>query len=184
MRFLESVFGALADRSSDELIGALLVATVLAGAMAGLYALGRRRASNPTVFVGGLVLASAVFCMALTTGYIEYRAPSLSNPGSTPFQPAWAGWAQNGQDRKFAPVPWGHSRSSWSSGFHIVVAADLDHDGRITQEDVASLLQRADTDGDGSVDFVDIDRILSFRFSFEKHSPWFNHRAGPGKRSR
>ena len=90
MRFLNSVFGALVDRSSDELIGALLVATVVAGVMAGLYALGRRRASNPAVFVGGLVLASEVFCMALTTGYYEYRAPSLGNRGPTPFQPAWA----------------------------------------------------------------------------------------------
>jgi hypothetical protein len=184
MRFLESVFGALVDRSSDELIGALLIAAVVAGVMAGVYALGLRRASNTPVFVGGLVLASEVLCMTLTIGYIEYTSPSLSGPGSTPFRPAYARWSPDGQDRNSLPPPWAFSPAGWSSGFRIVVAADVDRDGRLTPEEAMALVHSADMDGDGSVDFVDIDRILSFRSSFEERRPWFNRAASPGKPSR
>ena len=184
MRFLKSVFAALVDRTSDELIGALLVASAVAVVIAGLYAIGRRKAANSHIFIGGMVLASEILCMSLTAGYLEYRSPSLSEPGAMPFRPAYAGWSPGGQDGTLLPPPFGPSPPGWSSGFQIVAAADEDRDGRLTREEFASLVQKADTDGDGSVDSVDIDRILSFRFSFGERHPWFNRSADPGKRSR
>src|SRR5262249_50323687 len=51
-----------------------------------------------------------------------------------------------------------------SSGFRVVVVADENHDGRLTPEEAARLVRKADTDGDGSVDFHDIDRLILSSF--------------------
>jgi hypothetical protein len=180
MRFLEAVSGAVVDRPIDELIGALLVATVVAIVMTGLYALGRRRVSNPPVLVGGLVLASGVLCMTLTAGYIEYRAPNLSTTGWAPVQPPRPGWPpNNGPDRNSTPGPRGSSASRWLHGFHFVAAADEDRDGRVTLEEVTALLRRADLDGEGSVDFADIDRAVVNHF-FANFTPTGAPSAAPG----
>ena len=55
------------------------------------------------------------------------------------------------------------SGPGWSSGFHVVVAADEDRNGRLTPDEAALLVRKADTDGDGTVDFRDIDRWIMSR---------------------
>lgn len=81
MRFLESLSDALLERSPEELIGALLIAALIAIAMAGIYALGRRNSIASPSFVGGLVLCANALCMALAAGCIEHGKAN-GNSGS------------------------------------------------------------------------------------------------------
>jgi len=158
MRFLESTSDAILNRSPQELIGALLIAAAVAIVVAGLYALGLRKSSPSPSFVGGLGLTAGAVCMALAAGYIEYAETDWTlrsavshppPPRSTPGGPGRAG-----------PSPWGSFGPGWSSGFRFVVAADENRDGRLTPEEVARLVRKADTDGDGSVNFRDIDLLI------------------------
>jgi hypothetical protein len=163
MRFLQSISDAILNRSPDELIGALLIAAVVAMVVAGLYALGRRKSSPSPTFVGGLCLAAGASCMALAAGYIEYAesdGPSVSEPN----RPAPSSWPPLGPGRVTPPRNWGVFGPGWSSGFLVVVAADENRDGRLTSEVVTRLVRNADTDGDGSVNFRDIDRLIANRF--------------------
>jgi hypothetical protein len=161
MKYLTSIADAVVDRSPETLIGALLVATAIALVMAGLYALRRRKAPCSPTFVGLLAFASGVSCMALGAGYIEYKAQEMKSvPKGTP--PVFAGWP--GPPPQNPPQgPWGLYGAGWSSGFHTVVAADENRDGRLTLEELTLLIRRADTDGDGSVDSRDIDRVIMYR---------------------
>lgn len=163
MRFLRSIVDAILDRSPEELIGALLIASAVAIVMAGLYVLGRRKALCSPTFVGLLALAAGVSCMALAAGYIEY-ATRYRNSGLAATSPVFPGWPFSGPGRNVPPRPWGFYGAGWSSGFHVVVAADEDRDGRLTSEEVVRLVRKADSDGDGSVDFRDIDREIVRRF--------------------
>ena len=158
MRFLKSLFDAIVERSPEELIGALLIATAIAIVMAGLYALGRRKSSPSPSFVGGLLLFTGSLCMALTAGYIEY-AETDWNSESVTSQPGPARWLPGGP-RPATPPPWAFPGAGWSSGYHVIVAADENHDGLLTKDEAASLVQKADSDGDGSVDFHEIDRLI------------------------
>ena len=91
MRFLESLSDALLERSPEELIAALLIAALIAIAMAGIYALGRRNSIASPSFVGGLVLCANALCMALAAGYIEHGKANW-NSGSAGNNPSPANW--------------------------------------------------------------------------------------------
>lgn len=163
MRFLESVSVAMLNRSPEELIVALLVAAAVGAVVAGLYALGRRKSSPSPTFVGGLCLGAGATCMVLAAGYVEYASidwdlSSAANHGTPPR------WPPGGPGRMTPPPPWNSLGAGWSSGFHIVVAADENRDGRLTAEEVARMVRKADTDGDGSVNSRDIDRLIGDRF--------------------
>jgi hypothetical protein len=180
MRFLESLSDAILSRSSEELIGALFIAAAAAAVVAGLYALGRRKSSPSPSFVGGLSLAAGASCMALAAGYIEYAETDWTL-GPVANHPAPARWPAGGPGRAPLPPPGSLSRAGWSSGFHVVVAADENRDGRLTPEEVARLVRDADTDGDGSVNFRDIDRLIASRFRppfppFRHPATWTNDR--------
>jgi hypothetical protein len=165
MRFLESLSDAMLNRSPEELIGALLIAGAVASVVAGLYALGRRKSSPSPSFVGGLSLAARASSMALAAGYIEYAKTDWTlGPAANHPHPAPARWPPGGPGRAPLPPPWSLFGAGWSSGFHVVVAADENRDGRLTPEEVARLVRNADTDGDGSVNFRDIDRLIASRF--------------------
>src|SRR5260221_6934649 len=69
---LQSTLNAVLDRSPKELLGGVLVALALAIAMAGLYALGRRKVGEPLTLVVGLMLFANVAAMALAIGYLEH----------------------------------------------------------------------------------------------------------------
>jgi len=185
MKYLESTITAILNRSPEELIGALLLAAAVAIVMAGFYALARRKSSPSPTVVGGLALAAGVACMALAAGYIEYAETDRNSGSGTvpaayavrpPFGPGWA----------MPPAQFGNSGAGWSSGFHVVVAADEDGDGRLTVDELARLVLRADTDGDGLVNFRDIDQLIADRFRPGSQRPGFTDaeakdRGGPGR---
>jgi hypothetical protein len=163
MRFLESISNAILKRSADELIATLLIAAAIACVMAGFYALRRRKLSPSPAFVGGLALGAGLVGMTLVAGYLEYveAQPSAGlgvMPDTYPRRPpAGTIWPA-------APGPLGSYGGGWSSGFHVVVAADEDGDGRLHVDELTRLVLRADTDGDGLVNFRDIDRLIASRF--------------------
>jgi hypothetical protein len=159
MGFLGSVADGVLDRSAEELIGAIFVAAAVALVMAGLYWLGRRKAMESPSFVGALAFAAGVACMAVVLGHIEQTAASqVSGTGLfAPFPPKPTRGPINLAKQPLPPAFYG---AGWSSGFHVVLAADEDHNGRLTRDEVDRLVQKADTDGDGSVDFRDIDRLI------------------------
>ncbi len=90
MEYLNSVGDAVVDRSLQELIGAIMVALALALAMAGLYALGRRKVSDSAMLVTCLTIISSVASMALTGGYLAALAKrqrqeiKVASPGGFP----------------------------------------------------------------------------------------------------
>ena len=99
--------------------------------------------------------------MALTAGYIEYVETAERNSSVVPSR---SRTCEHGRQvrrvRSHRRHPGISSWPGWSSGFHVVVAADENRDGRLTPEEAARLVRKADTDGDGSVNFVDIDRLI------------------------
>jgi hypothetical protein len=192
MRFFESILDAILKRSAEELIGALFIVAALGIVMAGCYAVYRKKSSPSPSFVGGMALPGFALCMVFTAGYVEYEAsdwgrkPSVIQPASGrvwPGSPRWGfvslgaqgsdraaektGSPSRDRRRPFSqaalPHPWSVSGTGWSSGFHIVVAADENRDGRLTPDEAARLVRKADTDGDGSVNFRDIDRLIASR---------------------
>ena len=159
MRFVESISDAILNCSPEELIGALIIAATVALVVAGFYALRRRKSSPSPTFVGSLGLAAAASCMALSAGYIEYAETNRTS-GSGWRDPA-APKSPPGVPRQIKPPsPRSSFGPGWSAGFHVVVAADENRDGRLTPEEVVRLVKEADTDGDGSVNFRDIDRLV------------------------
>jgi hypothetical protein len=170
MRFIDSIPDAILDRSPEELIGALLIAGAIAIVAAGLYALNRRKSIPSPSIVGALSLAAGASCTALAAGYIEHAETNRTS-GSAANHPAPERRPPGGPGRVTPPPPWNFSGSGWSSGFHIVVAADENRDGRLTPEEAARLVRKADSDGDGSVDFRDIDRLIVSRFRPRSQPP-------------
>ncbi len=151
MNFLDSVGNAVLDRSPDELIAALFVAGVIALLLTGLFIFGRRKVRSHATFAGGLILVASILSMVGAAGYVNSKTGISKDrrrsdrPNSIPVrQPGRAG----------AP---------WTSGVHMVTVSDSDRDGRLTPEEVARFVREADADGDGSVDFREIDRLVSSR---------------------
>ncbi len=176
MMFLRTVVDAVLDRSPEELIGAMIFAIAVAIVMSGLYKLGRHKAIHAPTLVGVLVFAGGILCMALAAGYIERsEAAGMPRPGTQPAR------SPGDSNRRTQAGPWASNRMHWSSGFHVMVAADEDHNGHLTREEATHLVQRADTDGDGSVNFQDIDRLIISRFHFPIQNP---SAAGPRRHAR
>ena len=90
-------------------------------------------------------------------------------------QPAFPDWSSASRGRTAPQGPVGIYGGGWSSGFHVVVAADEDHNGRLTPDEAAGMVRKADTDGDGTVDFRDIDRIIMSRLRTKLPSTRFRH---------
>lgn len=175
MRYLGSISDAILNRSAAELIGALIIALAVAIVVAGLYVLGRRKSSPSPTFVGGLALVAGALCMALAAGYIQYLETDWIS-GTAKQQPAQVRWPVIGPGQGMQSLP----GMGWSSGFHVVVAADENRDGRLTPEEMAELVRKADTDGDGSVTFQDIDQLIASRF----RPPLQSSSDGPSDRGR
>jgi len=160
MKYFSAISDAVLDRSANELIGAVLLAVVVALIIAGLHALCWRKVSEQATLVGGLTIFANIVCMVVAVGYVE----ALRKPWATS-----QGWVSPGDNRHHAqgagPRGPRHAPAfgSWSPGFQMVAAADTDRNGRLTKEEVAQLVQKADGDGDGSVDFRDIDAFLRNR---------------------
>ncbi len=165
MRFLESIADAVLGRTPEELIGAVLLGVAISAVLAGIYSLGQKKSPPSTSFVGNLAFGGVASGMLLAAGYIQYRETAwivgegpVSQNGSGPAR------GPQGQRPPHQPPNEGFPRGIWSSGFHVVVAADTDRDGRVTADELARMVHEADTDGDGSVNFHDIDRLMASRF--------------------
>lgn len=171
MQFLECCSDAIVNRTVDELIGAMFLAVAVALVMAGAYALHRRKSPPTPTFVGTLALVSGLLGMAVAVGYIEYAETVAINGGVPSFNLADS--KKGGMVPGPKMLPWNYFWAGRSSGFHVVVAADRNHDGRLTPDEVALMVRKADRDGDGSVDFHDIDQLLASRFRFPFQPPDF-----------
>ena len=149
MGFLESIPDAILNRSPEELIGAMLIAALIGIVMASLYALNRRKSPPSPTFVGVLALVAGASGMALAAGFFERgETGSMAGWPKTLRSPRPLG----GTGGRGMPPPWLFSGPGWSSGFHVVLAADGDRDGRLTPDEAARLVRKADSDGDGSVE--------------------------------
>ena len=165
MRFLKSIADAVLGRTPEELIAAILLDVAIAAVVAGIYALGRRKSSPSTSFVGNLAFGAVASGMLLVAGYIQHRETAwMYGGGSVPQNGSGPARGPQAQGPPHQPPNGGIPHGIWSSGFHVVVAADTDRDGRVTADELARMVHEADTDGDGSVTFHDIDRLMASRF--------------------
>ena len=180
MRFLVSLSDAILDRSPEELIGAMLIAAAVAVIVAGLYTLARKKSSPSPTFVGGLGLAAGASCMALSAGYLEYAGRDWTS-GAAVSRVSPARRPSGAPDRAGLPPPWTVPGMGWSSGIHVIATADENRDGLLTPDEAARLVRNADQDGDGAVNFRDIDRLIAERFR-PSRQPYGLTTAGPGDR--
>jgi EF hand len=163
MKFLECIADAFLDSTAEELIGAMLIVVGIAVLMSALCVLRSRKASPSPTFVGGLVLGAGASCMVLATGYFRY-AETVRIPGPASHLPFIPKRPIGGLLPDPPPPPRHNLGIGWSSGVQIVLAVDENHDGRITVEEASQLVRKADTDGDGSVNSHDIDRLVMSGF--------------------
>jgi hypothetical protein len=161
---LRFTLDAFLDRSPGDLIGAVMIALVLALAMTGLYALMRWRkpTGEPLTGLIALMLVANVASMALAAGYLTkgWKAEGNASGGTKATTTAW--WPPPGG---FKPGVPGHTDSpggppvSLGPGpfggpaqiVQVFAVADLDKDGRLTPDEVARFVQMADANGKGSV---------------------------------
>src|SRR3954447_13250452 len=85
-RYVNSTIDVMLDRSADELIGGILVALLLSLAVAGAFALLRRKISDATTLITCLALAANLAGMALAAGFVvgAVRQGMRSNRGFRP----------------------------------------------------------------------------------------------------
>jgi hypothetical protein len=155
---LRSTLDVFLDRSPGDLIGAVMIALVLALAMTGLYALRRKKTAEPLIVLIALMLVANVASMALAAGYLvkAWKSEAKVPGGSTPTTGMWP------PSGGFKPGVPGHSGSPggppagpWCADPHVgqvFAVADLDKNGRLTPEEVALFVKRADSSGKGSID--------------------------------
>jgi hypothetical protein len=171
MSFLRSVVDAVLDRTPQELIEAVLVAVAVAFLMAGLYELGRRRSLHSPTFVGSLAFASGVLGMLLAAGYLTHVGPPRGRRRSFATLPPLPGWPPTEMGRVTPPGSRSFPGPAWSSGFHVLMAADENRDGLLNVEEIERMVRDADKDGDGSIDSQDIDRLIRSRVRPPGSSP-------------
>ena len=148
----------LLDRSPRDVVAGVLLAMVVSGALTGLFALVRRRSSEPLVLLLGLgILANLVATLTESATSSTSEGRLIGRSSSRP--PRWAGPPPADPVlRPLAPPP------HWTHGFSapvLVEKADADRDGRLSPEEAARFLRAADTAGKGSVDARDIEKARS-----------------------
>lgn len=148
-----SAYNALLDLSADVLLGALLLAAILAMTVAGLFALLRQRTADAPGLVGGMVLVACTLSMTLALGYSHER--HQAGPNDPPLPPSFpinhggprSGPPGYGQGPGFGPL---HPMYMGSFLSQLVMDAyDLDHNGLLTQEEAAGALAEILKDADG-----------------------------------
>lgn len=70
-RYVNSTIDVILDRTADELLGGILVALLLSLALAGAFALLRRRIHDATTLITCLALAAILAGMTLAAGFVR-----------------------------------------------------------------------------------------------------------------
>ncbi len=162
-QFVVSVGSAVAARTPEELIGAILLALGVSLAVAGLYALRRGKAADLPPLLVGLMLVGNVGSMIFAAAWLDVArtAPAMSTRPSNIIGPP-PGWHPG-------PAAPGHMI------FH---AADADGDGQLTPAEAARFAQIADLNGKGWADVQEVERA-----AWNRHGPPHGPeqaRPGPG----
>jgi hypothetical protein len=127
-RYVNSTIDVILDRTADELIGGVLVALLLSLALAGAFALLRRKISDATTLITCLALAANLAGMTLAAGFVrgEGRQGMRLNPGFRPGVPP--------------PAVVGDRGASLARA--IFARADADGDGLLSPEEAAGAAER------------------------------------------
>lgn len=161
MAFLETLSNAVMARSSRELVGAMFIATALALVLSTVYRLSKRKVADTSMLVVVLGLFANVAGMLIGAGYVQRQPPVF--PTDTHRS------SSNGFGKTGHPVANALRGSSgfggfgWSTGFHVLFAADSNRDGRLTREEFTEFVEKADTERRGSVDAKAIDNLILSR---------------------
>jgi hypothetical protein len=151
---LLTLLNVVADRTPEEILGAMLAATMGGIALVALYRRSRPRVSNPTALLSGLVIAANLGSMLLGAFFIVQA------------QQQGSALAKDAQGREldgpfngyvFDGAPPAHMMPApMSAAERILAMADQDGDGRTTPEEVALaapiLVAGYDPQGVGSID--------------------------------
>ena len=152
---------ALTTTTRKELIGALLLGWILALALAGVYALGRRRASDPRLLVGGLVFLASIASIALGLGYARGTGSPTLRADRVVHEAAF---------RVPTPLDAGDVLAC-----RIFEQADSDEDGRLSPEEAARaaarFVRRLDPGGTGTIDLATLGRAVGDHLPPPPHDP-------------
>ncbi len=168
----------LLDRSPRDVVAGVLLAMVVSGALTGLFALVRRRSSEPLVLLLGLGILANLVATLTGVGYVLHVRGEVNRPKFVTSAPmGWSAPGRPGPCAHWPPPP------HWTHGFSapvLVEKADADRDGRLSPEEAARFLRAADTAGKGSVDARDIEKALGGHATNHEHG----RDADPGRASR
>jgi hypothetical protein len=143
--YLQQICDVILDRTAVELLGAIVVALVASLAMSGIYALVRRKVSDATALVAGMVLLASLACMAVSASHIAHARRAamgrLGGPLSRYGPP---------RDRPMLGPPMESFLSLW-----ITKMADTDRDGLVSADEAsvaaARFVREAGAEGEEAV---------------------------------
>jgi hypothetical protein len=148
--YIESVIDALAERTAQELIAALMIALTLSLILSGLYILGKRKTSDALALMSILTLLGCTVSMALAAGYVQ-----LTLRGGQPS----AGRVVDADHRDLPPT----NPESFLAQ-RLFKESDLDGDGLISGEEAARaaelFVRQADPSGKGMIDRQTLRMVL------------------------
>ena len=169
--YLQTIYEGVTEISPDEAMAALMIGLAVALACSGLYALGRKWASDPFPLLCGLIFAASAGSMAFGIGHARHKSKAgiatdfIGSPGPGPARTFGPGaGAGAGAGSRLHPF----SRD-------LLQNADADANGQLTPDEVAQFIRAADATGKGWADAIDIDRAR--KGSGGPRGPWDFHPA-------
>jgi hypothetical protein len=155
MRYVTSTLDLILARSPEEVIGAILLASLMSVVTATLYSLSRRKLGDPTMLLAGMMLLVSVTSMVLAAGYVARGMKDTAFPGpGTSFQ-------------SFDNPPPGGFGPGLTLAPQIMRLFDTDHDGRLSPREAAGaaegLVREADLNKQGYLDVGGLSGAISRR---------------------
>jgi hypothetical protein len=146
-KYFLAVYNALFEKQSHDLVGAVMIAMIVSLALAGLYKLARRKASETLVLSSIFLFAACLVSMVMTLGFTSQSAEPVKKPDPTPVARS---------DVPIAQRPQGPGHLDMNAANSLLLAADLDKDGTLSAEEAAQFVRSVDTDDKGSVNIRDL----------------------------